>query len=162
MATTSKPQKPTYEELVATIQELQARIVELEAELAKARKNSETSSKPPSSDVVNPKPKNKKPGRPKKRKRGGNRGILGTNGRLLKNPKSISTLTTIWMVVRTAVGTLSWIMRSLASYNKSISRPLPLSSMSIARSVVGVSRAKKCITFRFRRMSGEPDWSALD
>ncbi len=74
MATTSKKQKPTYEELVATIQELQARIVELEAELAKARKNSETSSKPPSSDVVNPKPKNKKPGRPKKRKRGGQPG----------------------------------------------------------------------------------------
>ena len=44
MATTSNPQKPTYEELVATIQELQARIVELEAELAEARKNSETSS----------------------------------------------------------------------------------------------------------------------
>ena len=40
-------------ELVATIQKLQARIVELEAELAKARKNSETSSKPPSSDMVN-------------------------------------------------------------------------------------------------------------
>ena len=89
-------------------------------------------------------------------------GTLGTNGRLLKNPKSINTLTTIWMVVRTAVGRLSWMMRILASYNKSISCPLPLSSMSIARSVVGVSRAKKCITFRFPRMSGEPDWSALD
>lgn len=74
MATTSNPQKPTYEELVATIEELRARIVELEAELAKARKNSETSSKPPSSDMVNPKPKNRKPGRPKKRKRGGQPG----------------------------------------------------------------------------------------
>ena len=47
MATTSKPQKPTYQELVATIQELRTRIVELEAELAEARENSETSSKPP-------------------------------------------------------------------------------------------------------------------
>jgi transposase len=74
MATTSKKQEPTYEELVATIQELQARIVTLEAELATARKNSETSSKPPSSDIVNPKPKNTKRGRPKKRKRGGQPG----------------------------------------------------------------------------------------
>ena len=74
MATTNNPQKPTYEELVATIQELQARIVELEAELAKARKNSQTSSKPPSSDMVKPKPKNKKSGRPKKRKQGGQPG----------------------------------------------------------------------------------------
>jgi len=49
MATTTEKQKPTYEELVAVIQKLQARIVELEEELANARKNSETSSKPPSS-----------------------------------------------------------------------------------------------------------------
>ena len=74
MATTSKPQKSTYDELVATIHKLQARIEELEAELAKARKNSENSSKPPSSDVVKPKPKNNKPGRPKKRKQGGQPG----------------------------------------------------------------------------------------
>ncbi len=74
MATTSKPKRPTYDELVATICKLQARIEELEAELAKARKNSETSSKPPSSDMVKPKPKNKKPGRPKKRKQGGQPG----------------------------------------------------------------------------------------
>jgi len=74
MATTSEKQKPTYEELVAIIQELQARIVELEAELAKARKNSQTSSKPPSSDMVKPKSKNTKRGRPKMRKRGGQPG----------------------------------------------------------------------------------------
>ena len=74
MATTSKLKRPTYDELVATIHKLQARIEELEAELAKARKNSETSSKPPSSDMVKPKPKNKKPGRPKKRKQGGQPG----------------------------------------------------------------------------------------
>jgi len=60
--------------LVATNGKLQARIEELEAELAKARKNSETSSKPPSSDMVKPKPKHKKPGRPKKRKQGGQPG----------------------------------------------------------------------------------------
>ena len=70
MATTDKPQEPTYDELVATIYRLQARIEELEAELAKARKNSENSSKPPSSDMVKPKPKDKKPGRPRKRKQG--------------------------------------------------------------------------------------------
>ena len=74
MVTTSEPQEPTYDELVAAIHKLRARIEELEAELAKARKNSETSSKPPSSDMVKPKPKNKKLGRPKKRKRGGQPG----------------------------------------------------------------------------------------
>ena len=39
MVTTSEPQEPTYDELVAAIHKLQARIEELEAELAKARKN---------------------------------------------------------------------------------------------------------------------------
>ena len=37
-----------------TCQRLKARIVELEAELARARKDSTTSSKPPSSDIVKP------------------------------------------------------------------------------------------------------------
>lgn len=54
--------------------ELEARVAALEAQLAAARKNSGNSSKPPSSDIVNPPPKPKKRGRPKKRKRGGQPG----------------------------------------------------------------------------------------
>lgn len=51
-----------------------ARVQELEAELAKARKNSSTSSKPPSSDIVKP-PKDQRRGkRKRKRKRGAQRG----------------------------------------------------------------------------------------
>lgn len=50
----------TKRELLAIVDRLEERIAELEAELAKARKNSSTSSKPPSSDVVKPpKPKSK-------------------------------------------------------------------------------------------------------
>ena len=52
---------------------LRERIAELEAELARARKNSSNSSKPPSSDIVTPKkPKGK--GRRGKRKQGGQPG----------------------------------------------------------------------------------------
>jgi transposase len=57
----------------AQIERLTARIAELELELAKARKDSSTSSKPPSSDIVKPKPK-KKPGRSKKPRKGGQPG----------------------------------------------------------------------------------------
>lgn len=52
---------------------LLARIAELEAELARLKKDSSTSSKPPSSDIVNPKPKTAER-RGKKRKKGGQRG----------------------------------------------------------------------------------------
>ena len=54
--------------------ELERRVAALEAELAKAKKNSANSSKPPSSDIVNPPKKPGKPGRPKKRKIGGQPG----------------------------------------------------------------------------------------
>lgn len=47
-----------------------ARIAELELALAKAQKNSATSSKPPSSDLTNPPPKRKRPGCCKKPRRG--------------------------------------------------------------------------------------------
>ena len=51
-----------------------ARIAELEGELAKARKNSSTSSKPPSSDIVKPAKKASKAKGRGKRKRGGQPG----------------------------------------------------------------------------------------
>jgi transposase len=61
------------EELKALVAELTKRVGELELELAKAKKDSSTSSKPPSSDITKPKPK-KKPGRRKKPRRGGQPG----------------------------------------------------------------------------------------
>ena len=66
-------------ELIATLRryearnaELERRIGELEIALAKARKNSATSSKPPSSDIVKP-PRPTPPGATGRRKIGGNR-----------------------------------------------------------------------------------------
>ncbi|MEO6434571.1 MAG: IS66 family transposase [Tepidisphaeraceae bacterium] len=51
------------------------RIAELEGQLAAARKDSSTSSKPPSSDIVKPPPASSgKPGRPRKRRIGGQSG----------------------------------------------------------------------------------------
>lgn len=60
-------------ELTTRVEEQAARIAELELALAKARKDSSTSSKPPSSDITQPKPK-KKTGRGKKPRRGGQPG----------------------------------------------------------------------------------------
>jgi len=57
-------------ELKTRNQALLARIKELEEEIARLKKNSNNSSKPPSSDIVKPKPKARKVSR-KKRKRGG-------------------------------------------------------------------------------------------
>jgi transposase len=60
------------DEARALIKTLTDRIAQLENELAEARKNSSTSSKPPSSDIVKPKKPRRKDG--KKRKRGGQPG----------------------------------------------------------------------------------------
>jgi hypothetical protein len=57
----------------AQLEKQAARIAELELQLAKALKDSSTSSKPPSSDIAKKKPK-KKPGRPKKPRLGGQPG----------------------------------------------------------------------------------------
>jgi transposase len=59
--------------LKALVKEQAARIAELELQLAKAKKDSSTSSKPPSSDIAKPKPK-RRPGRPQKRGKGGQPG----------------------------------------------------------------------------------------
>jgi transposase len=58
----------------AQIEKLSQRVAELELELAKAKKDSSTSSKPPSSDITKPKAKQKNPGRRKKSRRGGQPG----------------------------------------------------------------------------------------
>ena len=60
-------------DLEAQVAALVARVAALEAELAKAKKHSGNSSKPPSGDIVNP-PRKKKRGRPRKRKIGGQPG----------------------------------------------------------------------------------------
>lgn len=60
--------------LAARVAQLEKQLAEVLDQLAKAQKNSATSSKPPSSDITNPPPKRKKPGRPKKRKIGGQPG----------------------------------------------------------------------------------------
>lgn len=60
--------------LEAKVEKLKQKVQALEEKLAKASKNSSNSSKPPSSDVVKPAPKKTKPGRPKKRKKGGQPG----------------------------------------------------------------------------------------
>lgn len=65
---------PNCARLGAKIAELEQELEAVKNELAKARKNSGNSSKPPSSDIVNPPPKPKKRGRRKKRKRGGQPG----------------------------------------------------------------------------------------
>ncbi|MCA9213357.1 MAG: IS66 family transposase [Planctomycetales bacterium] len=59
----------------ARCERLEERLAELEAELAKAKKNSSNSSKPPSSDIVNPGPKQGSTKRKnRKRKQGGQPG----------------------------------------------------------------------------------------
>jgi len=60
--------------LAARVAQLEKQVGELLDKLAAAQKNSATSSKPPSSDITNPPPKRNKPGRPKKRKIGGQPG----------------------------------------------------------------------------------------
>lgn len=60
-------------DLSARLERQAERIAELELALAKAKKDSSTSSKPPSSDMVKP-PVKKAPGSRKKRKRGGQPG----------------------------------------------------------------------------------------
>jgi transposase len=56
------------------IQQLRARIAELEAEIAHLKKNSSTSSKPPSSDIVKPEKPVPENGTHEKRKRGAQHG----------------------------------------------------------------------------------------
>jgi len=73
--------------------ELEARVAGLEAELAKARKHSGNSSKPPSSDIVQPPRKQNKPGRPKKRKIGGQPG----HERHLRTPFTKDELDAHWL-----------------------------------------------------------------
>ena len=55
------------------VERLTQRVAVLELELAKARKDSTTSSKPPSRDITKAQPR-RPPGRPKKAKRGGQPG----------------------------------------------------------------------------------------
>jgi DNA-binding protein H-NS len=62
------------EQLKSLVAKLTNRVEELELELAKAIKDSSTSSKLPSSDITQPKGKKKKPPRRKKPRKGGQPG----------------------------------------------------------------------------------------
>jgi transposase len=64
----------TVKQQAELIQQLLARIVELEAEIARLQKNSSTSSKPPSSDIVKPQKAANEDGTRKKRTRGAQQG----------------------------------------------------------------------------------------
>ncbi len=66
--------RATVARLEAVIEQQAARIAVLELELAKAKKDSSTSSKPPSSDITKPKSKKKSRGRQKKPRKGGQPG----------------------------------------------------------------------------------------
>ena len=66
--------KRTKSELRDFIVKLLARVDVLELQLAKANKDSSNSSKSPSSDITEAVKKKKKPGRPRKRKAGGQPG----------------------------------------------------------------------------------------
>lgn len=68
------PRCEQCEQLARRVAQLEQQLAALRDELAKAKKNSATSSKPPSSDITNPPPKRKRPGRGKKRKIGGQPG----------------------------------------------------------------------------------------
>ena len=61
---------PNCARLEKRLAELEARLAKVESDLAAARKNSANSSKPPSSDIVNPPPKPPKKGKKGKRKQG--------------------------------------------------------------------------------------------
>ena len=84
---------PRCVELEARVAAFEAIIANLQAALAKAQKNSANSSKPPSSDIVKPPRKKKKPGRPRKRKIGGQPG----HPRNLRTPYTVDELDDHWL-----------------------------------------------------------------
>lgn len=74
-ASNTQGECPRCAERDRRIADLEAHLARIEAELAKARKNSGNSSKPPSSDIVRPSAtRERKVGRPRRRKRGGQPG----------------------------------------------------------------------------------------
>ena len=81
---------------------LQERIAALEAELAKAKKNSSNSSKPPSSDLVKPPKPRREDGQ--KRQRGGQPGHEQHCGLSSRPRPSTRRFLTRWIVVPTAAG----------------------------------------------------------
>ena len=81
----------TNAELIAVIRRLEERIAALETENAKLRKNSSTSSKPPSSDIVKP-PKDKPKGKKQRRKIGGQEG----HPKHERQPFATADLSDVW------------------------------------------------------------------
>src|SRR3954469_21842705 len=88
MAKGIPPTCPHCAALQARLAELQARLTDLEQQLAQARKNSSTSSKPPSSDLVKP-PKAHSAAGQAKRRQGGQPGHEG-HQRLAFPPEAVT------------------------------------------------------------------------
>ena len=84
---------PECAKLAAQVAAMQAQIDALEKKLAKSQKHSGNSSKPPSSDIVKPRRKPGKRGRPKKRRIGGQPGYE----RHERTPFSIDELDHKWL-----------------------------------------------------------------
>ena len=82
---------PNCAPLRRKVESLEAKVAALEAKLAKAEKHSGNSSKPPSSDIVRPRTK-QKPGRPRKRKIGGQPG----HQRHERTPFSANEIDQVW------------------------------------------------------------------
>jgi len=103
MADMTALEKYTKAELIAIIVRLEKRIADLEAEVAKLRKNSSNSSKPPSSDIVKP-PKRKGKNKNRRRKIGGQ----PEHPKHEREPFAVEDLDGIWgyelSSVRTAAG----------------------------------------------------------
>lgn len=96
----SKPQLiALVRELLNRIDRLESHVAQLQDEVARLKKNSSNSSKPPSSDIVKPKGPN---GRKGKRKIGGQPGHPGMSVRPLRRTNSMPLGTMLWTDVRIA------------------------------------------------------------
>jgi len=105
--------------LTATVAELQAALAQVQAQLAAARKDSSTSSKPPSSDIVKP-PKPPLPPGQDKRRRGGQPGHP-KHERPLAPPELLTAPPPItsWRSARTAALDCGPLGETRASSNRS-------------------------------------------
>ena len=145
------------EDLKALVAALTKRIAELELQLAKAKKDSSTSSKPPSSDIVKPKPK-KKPGQ-RKRRKGGQRG----HQRQLREPLSPERVdeTITWEIDDQEVERLGL----MPTGDFDIIQRIELPETPISRYQLSIDRLPRCrrqpLHARCIRVGRAPLWAAL-
>jgi len=103
------------EKLLQQVQLLTEENRNLREEIAHLKKNSSNSSKPPSSDIINPQPdKTKK----KKRKIGGQKNIQNIIALYLMKVKSIKLLFTNCLIQKSNAGNLCHYLKLNLFYNK--------------------------------------------